>query len=166
VLAGGKGRNCLIGSARRPTIAPWWPYASRASTKSSASARWTSTWAEINILLQDAGYDLKDVVMFQTPRPWATASTTCSRSWNGPDRRAEGRQADGHAADLRVGGEVYRIKRRWWTRMSCPDGKALQAGPHVVGRLRFGVSAGRSGYPGDGPPDAIKSVQAMIQQMF
>jgi len=61
-----KGENCLIGSAKEANYRTVVPSASPTSTRSSPGPVDINLGKQINILLQDAGYDLKDVVSFQT----------------------------------------------------------------------------------------------------
>jgi len=61
---------------------------------------------------------------------------------------------------------VYRIKEAVVDEDILPGWGTGQAGPHVGGRLRRRVPAGRADILIMAHPEAIKSVQATIAQLF
>jgi acetyl-CoA decarbonylase/synthase complex subunit delta len=165
----GKGENCLIGSAKEANYRTVVAICKSDKHKIIAQAPVDiNLGKQINILLQDAGYDLKDVVMFQTTAAlgygFDYVYTILERA------RTAGLKGDKLMAMPQicdVGGEVYRIKE------AVVDEDVLPGWGSLAKRGPMWEAACASGYLQAGAdilvmahPDAIKSVQAVIQQMF
>jgi len=164
-----RGENCLIGSAKEANYRTVVALCKSDKHKIIAEAPVDiNLGKQINILLQDAGYELKDVVMFQTTAAlgygFDYVYTILERA------RIAGLKGDKLMATPQicdVGGEVYRIKEAvvdedvlpGWGRLSKrgPMWEAACASVYLQAGADILVMA---------HPEAIKSVQAVIQQMF
>jgi acetyl-CoA decarbonylase/synthase complex subunit delta len=164
-----KGENCLIGSAKEANYRTVVAICKSDKHKVIAQAPVDiNLGKQINILLQDAGYDLKDVVMFQTTAAlgygFDYVYTILERA------RTAGLKGDKLMAMPQicdVGGEIYRIKE------AVVDEDVLPGWGPLAKRGPMWEAACASGYLQAGAdilvmahPHAIKSVQAMIAQLF
>jgi acetyl-CoA decarbonylase/synthase complex subunit delta len=164
-----KGENCLIGSAKEANYRTVVAICKSDKHKVIAQAPVDiNLGKQINILLQDAGYDLKDVVMFQTTAAlgygFDYVFTILERA------RIAGLKGDKLMAMPQicdVGGEVYRIKEAVVDEDILPGwGKLSKRGPMWEAACASGYLQAGADILVMAHPDAIKSVQAVIQQMF
>lgn len=162
-----KGENCLIGSAKETNYRTVVAICKSDKHKIIAEAPVDiNIGKQVNILLQDAGYDLKDVVMFQTTAAlgygFDYVYTILERA------RGAGLKGDKLMACPQIcdaGGEVWRIKEAvvdedvlpGWGRLSKrgPMWEATCASVYLQAGADILIMA---------HPEAIKNVQATIQQ--
>jgi acetyl-CoA decarbonylase/synthase complex subunit delta len=164
-----RGENCLIGSAKEANYRTVVALCKSDKHKIIAEAPVDiNLGKQINILLQDAGYDLKDVVMFQTTAAlgygFDYVYTILERA------RVAGLKGDKLMATPQicdVGGEIYRIKEAvvdedvlpGWGALSKrgPMWEAACAGVYLQAGADILIMA---------HPEAIKTTQTTIQQFF
>ncbi len=163
-----KGENCLIGSAKESNYMTVVAICKADKHKIISEAPVDiNIGKQVNILLQDAGFDLKDVVMFQTTAAlgygFDYVYTILERA------RIAGLKGDNLMAVPQlcdVGGEVWRIKeatvdddilpgwgkleRRGPTWEAVCGGVYLQAGADIIIMAH---------------PEAIKNVQATVEKL-
>jgi acetyl-CoA decarbonylase/synthase, CODH/ACS complex subunit delta len=160
-----KGENCLIGSAKETNYMTIVAICKADKHKIISEAPVDiNIGKQVNILLQDAGFDLKDVVMFQTTAAlgygFDYVYTILERA------RIAGLKGDKLMASptiCDVGGEVWRIKEatvdddilQGWGKLKDrgPAWEATCAGAYLQAGADIIVMA---------HPSAIKSVQAII----
>ena len=164
-----RGENCLIGSAKESNYMTVVAICKADKHKIISEAPVDiNIGKQVNILLQDAGYDLKDVVMFQTTAAlgygFDYVYTILERA------RIAGLKGDNLMAAPQicdVGGEVYRIKEAVVDDDVLPGwGKASKRGP-----LWEATCAGVYLQAGAdilvmAHPEAIRTVQATINNLF
>jgi acetyl-CoA decarbonylase/synthase complex subunit delta len=164
-----KGENCLIGSAKEANYRTVVAICKSDKHKIIAQAPVDiNLGKQINILLQDAGYDLKDVVMFQTTAAlgygFDYVYTILERA------RIAGLKGDKLMAMPQicdVGGEVYRIKEAVVDEDILPGwGKLAKRGPMWEAACASVYLQAGADILVMAHPEAIKSVQATIAQLF
>ena len=164
-----KGENCLIGSAKEANYRTVVAICKSDKHKIIAQAPVDiNLGKQINILLQDAGYDLKDVVMFQTTAAlgygFDYVYTILERA------RIAGLKGDKLMAMPQicdVGGEVYRIKEAVVDEDVLPGwGKLAKRGPMWEAACASVYLQAGADILVMAHPEAIKSVQATIAQLF
>jgi acetyl-CoA decarbonylase/synthase complex subunit delta len=164
-----KGENCLIGSAKEANYRTVVAICKSDKHKIIAQAPVDiNLGKQINILLQDAGYDLKDVVSFQTTAAlgygFDYVYTILERA------RVAGLKGDKLMAMPQicdVGGEVYRIKEAVVDEDVLPGwGKLAKRGPMWEAACGAVYLQAGADILIMAHPDAIKGVQATIAQLF
>jgi acetyl-CoA decarbonylase/synthase complex subunit delta len=164
-----KGENCLIGSAKEANYRTVVAICKSDKHKVIAQAPVDiNLGKQINILLQDAGYDLKDVVMFQTTAALGYGLdyvyTILERA------RIAGLKGDKLMAMPQicdVGGEVYRIKEAVVDEDVLPGwGKLAKRGPMWEAACASVYLQAGADILVMAHPDAIKSVKATIAQFY
>jgi acetyl-CoA decarbonylase/synthase complex subunit delta len=164
-----KGENCLIGSAKEANYRTVVAICKSDKHKIIAQAPVDiNLGKQINILLQDAGYDLKDVVSFQTTAAlgygFDYVYTILERA------RIAGLKGDKLMAMPQicdVGGEVYRIKEAVVDEDILPGwGKLSKRGPMWEAACGAVFLQAGADILIMAHPEAIQSVQATIAQLF
>lgn len=164
-----RGENCLIGSAKEANYRTVVAICKSDKHKIIAQAPVDiNLGKQINILLQDAGYDLKDVVMFQTTAAlgygFDYVYTILERA------RIAGLKGDKLMATPQicdVGGEVYRIKEAVVDEDVLPGwGKLAKRGPIWEATCAAVYLQAGADILVMAHPEAIKNVQATIKQFF
>jgi acetyl-CoA decarbonylase/synthase complex subunit delta len=164
-----KGENCLIGSAKEANYRTVVAICKSDKHKIIAQAPVDiNLGKQINILLQDAGFDLSDVVMFQTTAAlgygFDYVYTILERA------RIAGLKGDKLMAMPQicdVGGEVYRIKEAVVDEDILPGwGKLAKRGPMWEAACASVYLQAGADILVMAHPEAIKSVQATIAQLF
>jgi acetyl-CoA decarbonylase/synthase complex subunit delta len=164
-----KGENCLIGSAKEANYRTVVAICKSDKHKIIAQAPVDiNLGKQINILLQDAGYDLKDVVSFQTTAAlgygFDYVYTILERA------RIAGLKGDKLMAMPQicdVGGEVYRIKEAVVDEDVLPGwGKLSKRGPMWEAACGAVYLQAGADILIMAHPEAIKAVQATIAQLF
>jgi acetyl-CoA decarbonylase/synthase complex subunit delta len=164
-----KGENCLIGSAKESNYRTVVAICKADKHKIISEAPVDiNIGKQVNILLQDAGYDLKDVVMFQTTAAlgygFDYVYTILERA------RQAGLKGDKLMAAPQicdVGGEVYRIKEAIVDDDILPGwGKVEKRGPAweatcAAVYLQAGADILVMAHPG-----AIKNIQTTIERLL
>jgi acetyl-CoA decarbonylase/synthase complex subunit delta len=164
-----KGENCLIGSAKEANYRTVVAICKSDKHKIIAQAPVDiNLGKQINILLQDAGYDLSQVVSFQTTAAlgygFDYVYTILERA------RIAGLKGDKLMAMPQicdVGGEVYRIKEAVVDEDVLPGwGKLAKRGPMWEAACGAVFLQAGADILIMAHPDAIQSVQATIAQLF
>ena len=164
-----KGENCLIGSAKEANYRTVVAICKSDKHKIIAQAPVDiNLGKQINILLQDAGFDLKDVVSFQTTAAlgygFDYVYTILERA------RVAGLKGDKLMAMPQicdVGGEVYRIKEAVVDEDILPGwGKLSKRGPMWEAACGAVYLQAGADILIMAHPEAIKGVQATIAQLF
>lgn len=164
-----KGENCLIGSAKESNYRTIVAICKADKHKLIAEAPVDINIAkQVNILLQDAGYDLKDVVMFQTTAAlgygFDYVYTIIERA------RTAGLKGDKLMAAPQicdVGGEVYRIKEAIVDDDVLPGwGKVQKRGPAWEATCAMGYIQAGADIVVMAHPDAIKQVQMAVKRFY
>jgi acetyl-CoA decarbonylase/synthase complex subunit delta len=164
-----KGENCLIGSAKEANYRTVVAICKSDKHKIIAQAPVDiNLGKQINILLQDAGFDLKDVVSFQTTAAlgygFDYVYTILERA------RIAGLKGDKLMAMPQicdVGGEVYRVKEAVVDEDVLPGwGKLAKRGPMWEAACGAVFLQAGADILIMAHPEAIQSVQATIAQLF
>jgi len=164
-----KGENCLIGSAKEKNYRTVVAICKADKHKVIAEAPVDiNLGKQINILLQDAGFDLKDVVMFQTTAAlgygFDYVYTILERA------RTAGLKGDKLMAAPQlcdVGGEVYRIKEAIVDEDILPGwGKIEKRGPAWEATCAAGYLQAGADILVMAHPEAIKNVQTVIVRLL
>ena len=162
-----RGENCLIGSAKETNYRTVVAICKSDKHKIIAEAPVDiNIGKQVNILLQDAGFDLKDVVMFQTTAAlgygFDYVYTILERA------RVAGLKGDKLMACPQicdVGGEVWRIKEAVVDEDVLPGwGKLAKRGPMWEATCASVYLQAGADILIMAHPEAIKNVQATIQQ--
>jgi acetyl-CoA decarbonylase/synthase complex subunit delta len=167
--AAAKGENCLIGSAKETNYMTIVAICKADKHKIISEAPVDiNIGKQVNILLQDAGFDLKDVVMFQTTAAlgygfdyvYTILERARIAALKGDKLMAAPQLCD-------VGGEVWRVKEAVSDEDVMPGwGKLEKRGPQWEA-----VCAGNYLQAGAdilimSHPEAIKNIQKMIKELF
>ncbi len=164
-----KGENCLIGSAKETNYMTVVAICKADKHKIISEAPVDiNIGKQVNILLQDAGYDLADVVMFQTTAAlgygFDYVYTILERA------RQAGLKGDKLMAIPQicdVGGEVWRIKEATVDDDILPGwGKLAQRGPAWEATCAAVYLQSGADILIMAHPQAIKNVQTTIQKLF
>ena len=164
-----KGENCLIGSAKETNYMTVVAICKADKHKIISEAPVDiNIGKQVNILLQDAGYDLADVVMFQTTAAlgygFDYVYTILERA------RQAGLKGDKLMAVPQicdVGGEVWRIKEATVDDDILPGwGKLAQRGPAWEATCAAVYLQSGADILIMAHPQAIKNVQTTIQKLF
>ena len=164
-----RGENCLIGSAKESNYRTVVAICKADKHKIIAEAPVDiNLGKQINILLQDAGFDLKDVVMFQTTAAlgygFDYVYTILERA------RTAGLKGDKLMAEPQlcdVGGEVYRIKEAIVDEDILPGwGNIEKRGPAWEATCAAGYLQAGADILIMAHPEAIKNVQTVIGRLL
>lgn len=164
-----KGENCLIGSAKESNYRTIVAICKADKHKIISEAPVDiNIGKQVNILLQDAGYDLKDVVMFQTTAAlgygFDYVYTILERA------RIAGLKGDKLMAAPQicdVGGEVYRVKEAIVDDDILPGwGKVDKRGPAWEATCAAVYLQAGADILVMAHPEAIKSIQTTIEQLL
>ncbi|MBD3308456.1 acetyl-CoA decarbonylase/synthase complex subunit delta [candidate division KSB3 bacterium] len=164
-----RGENCLIGSAKESNYRTVVAICKADKHKIISEAPVDiNIGKQVNILLQDAGYDLKDVVMFQTTAAlgygFDYVYTILERA------RIAGLKGDKLMAAPQicdVGGEVYRIKEAVVDDDILPGwGKVNKRGPAWEATCAAVYLQAGADILVMAHPDAIKDIQTTIERLL
>ena len=164
-----RGENCLIGSAKESNYMTVVAICKADKHKIISEAPVDiNIGKQVNILLQDAGYDLKDVVMFQTTAAlgygFDYVYTILERA------RIAGLKGDKLMAAPQIcdiGGEVYRVKEAVVTEDVLPGwGPLEKRGPMWEATCAAGYLQAGADILVMAHPEAISTIQQTIGQML
>ncbi len=164
-----KGENCLIGSAKESNYMTIVAICKADKHKIIAEAPVDiNLGKQVNILLQDAGYDLKDVVMFQTTAAlgygFDYVYTILERA------RIAGLQGDKLMATPQlcdVGGEVWRVKEALTDEDALPGwGRLEKRGPMWEATCAAGYLQAGADILIMAHPEAIRTIKTTIKELI
>jgi acetyl-CoA decarbonylase/synthase, CODH/ACS complex subunit delta len=164
-----RGENCLIGSAKESNYMTVVAICKADKHKIISEAPVDiNIGKQVNILLQDAGYDLKDVVMFQTTAAlgygFDYVYTILERA------RIAGLKGDKLMASPQIcdiGGEVYRVKEAIVTEEVLPGwGPVEKRGPMWEATCAAGYLQAGADILVMAHPEAISTIRLTIGQML